>query len=59
MLMMVNTFAAQRDVDLFLECLDRAAAKAGFTRGSGREVKSTVRLIGDDATIFMFQEQNK
>ena len=43
-------------VDLFLRCLDRAAALAGFTRGVGRNVKSTVRLIGNATAIASFYE---
>ena len=47
------------DVDLFLECLDRAAAKVGLTRGTGREVKSTARLIGDEAAITAINEHQE
>ena len=47
------------DVDVFLECLDRAATKAGLTRGTGREVKSTVRLIRDDTAVVSFHEQQE
>ena len=48
-------------VDIFLRCLDRAAALAGLTRGAGRDVKSTVRLIGnatDIASFYELQEEN-
>ena len=44
------------DVDLLLRCLIRAAALAGRTRGAGRDVKSTVRLIGDATAIASFHE---
>ena len=44
------------DVDLFLRCLDRAAALAGLSRGAGRDVKSTVRLIGEATAIANFHE---
>ena len=47
------------DVDLFLNCFDRAAAAAGLTRGTGQEVKSTVRLIGDAAAIASFHEHQE
>ena len=47
------------DVDLFLECLGRPAAKAGLTRGTGRDVKSTVRLIGDKSAITAFSERQE
>ena len=40
------------DVDLFLECLDRAAAKVRLTRGTGQGVKLAVRLIGDESARF-------
>ena len=47
------------DVDLFLSCFDRAAATSGLSRGTGREVKSTVRLIGDAASIASFYEHQE
>ena len=42
-------------------CLDKAAAAAGLSRGSGDDVKSTVRLVGSDEAISSFletQEEN-
>ena len=47
------------DVDLFLRCLDRAAAAAGLSRGAGRDVKSTVRLIGETTAIANFHEMQE
>ena len=49
-------FCRPCDVDLFLRCLDRAAAMAGLSRGTGHDVKSTVRLIGAPAAISIFHE---
>ena len=43
-------------VDFFLECLGRAAAKAGLTCGTGRDVKSAIRLIGDESAFVAFCE---
>ena len=54
-------FCRPDDVDLFLKCLDKAAAAAGLSRGSGDDVKSTVRLVGTDAAVSSFletQEEN-
>ena len=34
------------DLDLYLACVDEAAAAVGATRGEGEEVKTHVRLIG-------------
>ena len=47
------------DVDLFLRCLDRAAALAGFSRDTGRDVNSTVRLIGATTAIANFHEMQE
>ena len=47
------------DADLFLDCLDRAAAKAGLTRGTGRDVKSVIRLIGDESAFVAFCENHE
>ena len=44
------------DVDLFLRCLDRAAALAGLSRGTGHDVKSTVRCIGASIAVCIFHE---
>ena len=44
------------DVDLFLECLDAAAAEAGANRGEGADVKSTVRLVGHPGVLANFSE---
>ena len=44
------------DVDLFLECWDAAAARAGATRGEGEEVKSLVRLVGHSAALSAFDD---
>ena len=43
-----------QDVDLFLECLDTVAARAGATRGEGVDVKSSVRLIGHPDALAAF-----
>ena len=45
------------DVDLFLECLGRAAATVGATRGEGEDVKSTVRLIGHPDALAAFGDE--
>ena len=42
------------DVDLYLECLDAAAAQVGATRGEGRDVKTHVRLVGHPDAIRAF-----
>ena len=44
------------DVDFFLRCLDRAAALAGISRGTGHDVKSTVRFIGAPTALSNFHE---
>ena len=44
-----------KDVDLFLECLDAAAARVGATRGEGPDVKSLVRLVGHPDALAAFQ----
>ena len=41
---------------MFLECLDRAVAEAGLTRGTGADVKSSVRLVGDGTALLAFEE---
>ena len=46
-------------VDIFFEFIDRAAAKAIFLRGTGRDVKFTVRLIVDELVIDAFSENHK
>ena len=46
-------------MDLFLRCLDRAVALAGVSRGTGGDVKSTVRLIGADTAIANFHEMQE
>ena len=52
-------FCRLSDVDLFLKCLDKAAAAAGLSRGSGDDVKSTVRLVGSDEAISSFLERHE
>ena len=44
------------DVDLFLSCLDESAAEVGLTRGSGSNVKSTVRLVAHSDALASFSE---
>ena len=44
------------DVDLFLECLDAAAARVGATRGEGSDVKSHVRLLGHPDALAAFDD---
>ena len=44
------------DVDLFLDCLDAAAAKVGATRGEGPDVKSLARLVGHPDALDSFDE---
>ena len=46
-------------VDIFFEFIDRAAAKAIVLRGTGRDVKFTVRLIVDELVIDAFSENHK
>ena len=40
-----------------MDCLDKAAARAGLSRGSGPDVKSSVRLIGSDEASCRFDEE--
>ena len=47
-----------QDVDLFLECLDAAAARVGATRGEGTDVKSLVRLVGHPDALRAFELAN-
>jgi hypothetical protein len=44
------------DVDLYLQCLDAAAARVGATRGEGPDVKTRVRLIGHPDAVEAFNE---
>ena len=45
------------DLDLFLECLDTAAALVGATRGEGSDVKSHARLIGHPEALAAFEDE--
>ena len=40
----------------FFDCLDQAAAKAGFTRETGRDVKPAIQMIGDESAFVAFCE---
>ena len=44
-------------MDLFVQCLDKAAAAAVATRGSGAQVKSSVRIIGSDTALLTLEEE--
>jgi hypothetical protein len=44
------------DADLYLQCLDAAAARVGATRGAGPAVKTRVRLVGHPAALAAFHE---
>ena len=44
-------------VDLYLETLDAEAARAGCTRGSGADVKSSVTLIGHPDAIADYEAE--
>ena len=50
-------FCRPEDVDLFLEGLDRAAATAGLTRDTSAGVKSSVRLVGSDTALLVFEKE--
>ena len=47
-----------KDVDLFLECQEAAAARVGATRGESTDVKSLVRLVGHPDALRAFELAN-
>ena len=47
------------DEYLFFGCLDRAATEAGFTRGTGRDVKWAIRRSCDESAFVAFCENHE